>query len=239
MARVSRSLLRDPGSIDEHDPLGSPADTLHWDDIFEEPTFFSFTASDAAGLVPTAETLPGRVVDTDPGTGVTDPVADRVNDDATATLPFEGLGVPRAPTEADPDPVVDDPSPEDPLPPDDDPLPDADAGLDDEPGATPTDAVPGLNQAAEDIFRNQDDRNADTFVFDADWGTSTITDFIDGERIDPVIAFSSSLFADFADLQAHMHQVDDDVVISDRDNNTLIIRDIDLAQLGADDFSFF
>jgi hypothetical protein len=239
MARVSRSLLRDPGSIDAHDPLAPPADTLHWADIFEEPTFFSFTASDAAGVVPMAEPLPRGVVDTAPGVGATDPVADRVNDDATATLPFEGLGVPRAPTEADPDPVVDDPGPEDPLPPEDDPVSDTDAGLDDEPGATPTDTLPGLKNVAEDIFRGQDDRNADTFVFDANWGTSTITDFIDGERIDPVIAFSSSLFADFADLQAHMHQVHDDVVISDRDNNTLLIRDTDLAQLGADDFSFF
>jgi hypothetical protein len=147
-----------------------------------------------------------------------------------------------------PEPVVDDPDPVTPDPVGDDPDPvtpdPVDNPLDPAPGRDdPSDlglGIPGQNKVAAEIAAGwyEADPVADTFVLNTDWGVGTVTDFVDGERIDSVIAFSSSLFADFADLQMHMEQVGDDVVITEGDN-MLTIRNTDLAQLGADDFSFF
>jgi Ca2+-binding RTX toxin-like protein len=77
---------------------------------------------------------------------------------------------------------------------------------------------------------------SDTFVFKESWGADTLFDFEDAQDI---IAFSKSVFGDFADLQAHMQQVGEDVVVKFDDANVLTIKHTTLGQLGSDDFSFF
>ena len=76
----------------------------------------------------------------------------------------------------------------------------------------------------------------DTFVFKESWGADILFDFEDAQDI---IAFSKSVFADFADLQTHMRQVGEDVVVQFEDSNVLTIKHATLGQLGSDDFSFF
>jgi Ca2+-binding RTX toxin-like protein len=77
---------------------------------------------------------------------------------------------------------------------------------------------------------------SDTFVFKESWGADILFDFQDAQDI---IAFSKSVFGDFADLQTHMQQVGEDVVIKFDDANVLTIKHTSLGQLGSDDFSFF
>ena len=263
MASVSRA-LRDPRRINQDDPSALlAADALYLPGLFEEGTFFSPSAFDADGfadfnsdgvLVGTEPVSPG-VTDTGPGTGPTNPGTGTVNDEPPPSSPIEGLGVPRVVTAPDPEPVVDDPEPvvDDPDPVTPDPVGDDPDPVTPDPVDNPVDpapgrddaadlglGVPGQNKVAAEIAAGwyEADPVADTFVFHTDWGLGTVTDFVDGEGLDSVIAFSSSLFADFADLQMHMEQVGDDVVITEGDN-MLTIRNTDLAQLGADDFSFF
>ncbi len=80
---------------------------------------------------------------------------------------------------------------------------------------------------------------ADTFVFFAQFGQDVIADFdisqvgevIDLQRVSPI--------ADFTDLTSnHMSQVENDTLIDDGDGNTILLRNIDMANLGADDFLF-
>ncbi|MEM8577767.1 MAG: calcium-binding protein [Pseudomonadota bacterium] len=81
--------------------------------------------------------------------------------------------------------------------------------------------------------------NADTFVFDDDFGNDTITDFDannDLERID--LSAVGGIF-DFTDLTTnHMAQVGSDVVITD-DSDTITLRNVSLADLNEVDFIFF
>lgn len=230
------------------DPLGNvPGSTPDTVPAVNDPVPPATNDDPEPGMILPGLGVPGPT--TGAGVGDPGPVAD-VPDGSTTETPFPFLGV--AKVAPDPDPVVgdpgpdepDDPGPDEPDPVVDDPAPDDPDPVDPAPdGPDPIDPGPGVSgglQAQADIFGNWPDTDpaGDTFVFDADWGVSTITDFHDGAGIEDVIAFSTSLFADFADLQAHMHQIGDDVVVTDG-ANTLTITHSDLAQFGVDDFSFF
>jgi Ca2+-binding RTX toxin-like protein len=77
---------------------------------------------------------------------------------------------------------------------------------------------------------------ADTFVFNANFGNDVISDF---KPKGDTIQFDQSLFADFADVQAHAaNDGNGNVVITYDANNTVTLEDITLAQLRAGDFVF-
>src|SRR5262249_13986554 len=78
---------------------------------------------------------------------------------------------------------------------------------------------------------------ADNFVFDANFGHDTITAFGDSGNDQDTIDFSTSVLANFAAVQAASHQVGTDVHI-DVAGSSLLLTNVVLANLGADDFSF-
>jgi Ca2+-binding RTX toxin-like protein len=77
----------------------------------------------------------------------------------------------------------------------------------------------------------------DAFIFRPSFGADTITSFDDGTDQD-VIEFSSSIFANFAAVQAGSAQVGADVVITASPTDTITLKNYNLANLGADDFRF-
>jgi Ca2+-binding RTX toxin-like protein len=78
---------------------------------------------------------------------------------------------------------------------------------------------------------------ADNFVFDAGFGIDTITSFGDSGTDQDTLDFSVSIFANFAAAQAASHQVGADVHI-DVAGSSLVLTNVALANLGADDFRF-
>ncbi|WP_293572732.1 calcium-binding protein [Phaeobacter sp.] len=80
---------------------------------------------------------------------------------------------------------------------------------------------------------------ADIFIFRGNFGNDTIDGFAannDAEKLDlrTLVAFD-----DFADLQSnHLQQVGDDAVISDGSGNSITLLNVDIADLGAEDFIF-
>lgn len=75
----------------------------------------------------------------------------------------------------------------------------------------------------------------DHFVFDADSGKATISDF--GHAYD-VIEIDDGLSTGFADLKAHAKQVGYDVVITFDPTHTLTLKSVSLSTLNAGDFVF-
>lgn len=76
----------------------------------------------------------------------------------------------------------------------------------------------------------------DVFVFAPGFGRDIITDFAGGHE--DVIAFASTLFADFDAAMADAEQVGSDVVFTIDANTTLTLADTELGSLLADDFRF-
>ena len=76
----------------------------------------------------------------------------------------------------------------------------------------------------------------DTFVFKANFGLDTVQDFKDTANENDILEFSTSIFADFAAVQAAMTQVGADVLITVDGSNTVTLKTVTLANLGADDF---
>jgi Ca2+-binding RTX toxin-like protein len=80
----------------------------------------------------------------------------------------------------------------------------------------------------------------DTFIFDAysnvpvNIGNDIITDFTAGDHIQ----IDDAIFADFADMQAHMQQVGSDVVITYDGNNSITLQNHTIGSLSASDFLF-
>uniref|UniRef100_UPI003144FA30 Ig-like domain-containing protein n=1 Tax=Terrirubrum flagellatum TaxID=2895980 RepID=UPI003144FA30 len=74
----------------------------------------------------------------------------------------------------------------------------------------------------------------DTFMFGPQFGKDLITDFAHGDRI----AFDSSAFANFAAVQAAMHQVGADTTISLGTDLTITLQQISMNSLHANDFLF-
>lgn len=78
----------------------------------------------------------------------------------------------------------------------------------------------------------------DTFMFAPGFGNDRITDFAAAGKVQDVIQFDRSVFADFADVMAHAAQAGSAVVITDDAGNSLTLDKVKLAALGADDFAF-
>ncbi|HZO47107.1 MAG TPA: calcium-binding protein [Xanthobacteraceae bacterium] len=66
-------------------------------------------------------------------------------------------------------------------------------------------------------------------------GHDIITDFADYDRIQ----FDEKIFSDFEDVQDHMQQVGNDVVITYDDGNSVTIQNTNIASLSANDFLFY
>ncbi|RJF88042.1 calcium-binding protein [Oleomonas cavernae] len=75
---------------------------------------------------------------------------------------------------------------------------------------------------------------ADTFVFGANFGKDTITDFASAD----VISFQDGLFTDFTDVVMHAVQVGSDVVITYNTANTITLQDYGVGLLNSGDFLF-
>ncbi len=95
-------------------------------------------------------------------------------------------------------------------------------------GGTGDDLLTG--GAGNDIF-NFDVYDNGPVVF----GHDTITDFADYDRIQ----LDDAIFSDFADVQAHMQQVGNDVVITYDDDNSITIQNTNIGSLNANDFLFY
>ena len=74
----------------------------------------------------------------------------------------------------------------------------------------------------------------DTFVFGAGSGHDIVTDFANSDQVQ----FDHTLFGNFAEVQAHAHQVGADVVISYDAANDLTLQGVSLSSLKASDFLF-
>ena len=73
----------------------------------------------------------------------------------------------------------------------------------------------------------------DTFVFGPSFGDDIVTDFGGNDRIE----FDSTVFANFAAVQAAMNQVGPDIVIT-HGTDTITLQDINVTNLHASDFLF-
>jgi Ca2+-binding RTX toxin-like protein len=78
----------------------------------------------------------------------------------------------------------------------------------------------------------------DVFVFRPGFGNDVITTFDDSPTANDIIDISSSIFANFAAVQAASAQVGADVVITASPTDTITLKNYTLANLGADDFRF-
>ena len=78
----------------------------------------------------------------------------------------------------------------------------------------------------------------DSFIFNANFGIDTITNFGDVAANQDVIDFSTAVFANFAAVQAALHQVGADVHIDVNASNSVILTNVSVANLGSDDFRF-
>jgi Ca2+-binding RTX toxin-like protein len=78
----------------------------------------------------------------------------------------------------------------------------------------------------------------DTVVFEAGFGSDVVRAFGDSGTNQDVLAFSSVLFADYAALSAAMTQVGSGVVISVTATDLVTIQNVQISNLGSDDFVF-
>ncbi|WP_374382351.1 hypothetical protein [Dongia sp.] len=78
----------------------------------------------------------------------------------------------------------------------------------------------------------------DVFVFKADFGHDTITDFRSSSCSADAIEFDHSLFANFSAVMAAAEQDGDDVVITLNDDNSVVIKDVVINHLHESDFRF-
>ena len=58
-------------------------------------------------------------------------------------------------------------------------------------------------------------------------------------RTDDRIQFDDAIFSDFADVQSHMQQVGNDVVITYDDGNSITLQNTNIGSLNANDFLFY
>ncbi|SCW90777.1 Hemolysin-type calcium-binding repeat-containing protein, partial [Rhizobium mongolense subsp. loessense] len=81
-------------------------------------------------------------------------------------------------------------------------------------------------------------QGSDTFVFAANFGKDTISDFQVGAASDDIIDLKSNVFADFASVLAAATQVGTDTLITYDANNSILLKNVALANLHQDDFRF-
>ncbi len=77
----------------------------------------------------------------------------------------------------------------------------------------------------------------DTFVFGRLTGKDVITDFQAGAGVSDVIQLSSKVYSSFDDVISHATDTDDGVLIT-YDKGTILLEDVDVADLNANDFFF-
>ena len=75
---------------------------------------------------------------------------------------------------------------------------------------------------------------SDAFVFGEGFGRDTVSDFQDGD----IVEFRDGVFLDFAAVQAVGHQDGADTIITLNATDTLILHNVVLSSLNADDFRF-
>jgi Ca2+-binding RTX toxin-like protein len=90
--------------------------------------------------------------------------------------------------------------------------------------------------AGDDQLQGND--GSDTFVFRTNFGHDTITDFVAGEGTDDVIDVSTDIFADFSAVMAAATQVGADALITHDASNSILLKNVALANLHQDDFRF-
>ncbi|MGR9148099.1 calcium-binding protein [Rhizobium leguminosarum] len=78
----------------------------------------------------------------------------------------------------------------------------------------------------------------DVFVFKANFGKDSVTDFSAGAGIGDVIDINNDLFADFASVLAAASQVGADTVITHDANTSITLKNVALTNLHQDDFRF-
>jgi VCBS repeat-containing protein len=78
----------------------------------------------------------------------------------------------------------------------------------------------------------------DTFVFSVGSGNDVVTDFTAGNGTDDVLELRGFGFSDLAGFRAVSSQVGTDVVIQLNANDSITLRDVQLADLSNDDFAF-
>ncbi|GAU81801.1 Ig-like domain-containing protein [Bosea sp. BIWAKO-01] len=78
----------------------------------------------------------------------------------------------------------------------------------------------------------------DTFVFRPGFGRDTITDFRNDAGNDDTLQISKSIYANFAAVQAAMHQSGNDVVIDATPDDSILLKNMTIAALHASDFIF-
>jgi hypothetical protein len=103
-------------------------------------------------------------------------------------------------------------------------------------------AIIGTNSAEKLLSTSGDDLlagkgGADTFVFAANFGQDTITNFTVHGAGHDTIDFSKSVFDNFATVLAHASQDGQDVVIS-AGSDTLTLKNVKLGALNSHDFHF-
>ncbi|OWV69250.1 RTX toxin [Rhizobium sp. R339] len=79
---------------------------------------------------------------------------------------------------------------------------------------------------------------ADVFVYLANWGHDTITNFIATGSAHDAISIDNSIFADWESLFAATEQVGKDTIITADADNTITLRDVALSSLQSWDFLF-
>ncbi|MFB9978584.1 beta strand repeat-containing protein [Mesorhizobium kowhaii] len=80
--------------------------------------------------------------------------------------------------------------------------------------------------------------NNDTFVFRAGFGHDTIMDFAAGATVSDVIEFSQDLFVDYTAVLAAASDVGSDTLITLDANNSILLHNVTVASLNANDFLF-
>ncbi|NNH67135.1 calcium-binding protein [Rhizobium laguerreae] len=78
----------------------------------------------------------------------------------------------------------------------------------------------------------------DTFVFRSNFGHDILTDFASGAGSVDVIDLGSDIFADFASVMAAATQIGADTLITHDPNNSILLKNVGLANLHQDDFRF-
>ncbi|ULJ74488.1 calcium-binding protein [Rhizobium gallicum] len=78
----------------------------------------------------------------------------------------------------------------------------------------------------------------DAFVFRSNFDHDTLTDFVAGAGTADVIDLSTDIFANYASVMAAATQVGADTLITHDPNNSILLKNVALANLHQDDFRF-
>jgi serralysin len=76
----------------------------------------------------------------------------------------------------------------------------------------------------------------DTFVFTSNFGRQTVTDFHVGGPSQDAIEFSHDMFATFADVMAHPHQVGSDTIIAADASHVVALANVNASTLHSSNF---